>query len=344
MADVLDPGDPMYENVREIHDAGKRSAVVVRKLLAFARKQIISPVSVNLNDSVASMLRMLQRLIGENIDLLWKPGRNIWPVMMDASQIDQILANLVVNARDAIADVGKITIETENVEFDQDYCSDHLGFTPGQFVMLAVSDNGCGMSRDAMENLFEPFFTTKEMGKGTGLGLPTVYGIVKQNNGFINLYSEPGGGTTIKMYFPSYLGDAESETKKAEDFISKGRGEVILVLEDEAAVLNLTRVLLERSGYRVLTASMPQEAMEIAAAHEGGIDLLITDVVMPEMSGRDFSDQLRTHYPEIKTLFMSGYTSNVIAHHGILDEGVHFIQKPFSLKDLAAKVREALES
>ena len=343
MSDILDPADPMYENVREIHDAGKRSAVIVRKLLAFARKQTISPEPMNLNDSVSIMLKMLQRLIGENIDLLWEPGREIWPVMMDISQPDQILANLVVNARDAITDVGKITIETGNVEFDEEYCADHHGFRPGQFVMLAVSDNGCGMSQEVQKNVFEPFFTTKERGKGTGLGLPTVYGILKQNNGFVNIYSEPGRGTTIKMYFPRYLDDADSEPRKAQKPVSTDVGEVVLVLEDDDAVLNLTRIFLEKTGYTVLTANMPTKALDLAIAHEGNIDLLITDVVMPEMSGPDFAEQLKTHYPDIKTLFMSGYTDNVIAHHGILDKGVSFIQKPFSQKDLASKVREVLE-
>ena len=344
MADVLDPADPMHNSAKEIHNAGRRSAVIVRKLLAFAKKQTISPEPMNLNDSVSSMLKMLQRLIGENIDLRWEPAKDIWIVKMDMSQIDQILANLVVNARDAIADVGKITIESGNVEFDQDYCSNHPGFIPGQFVMLAVSDNGCGMSKELQESIFEPFFTTKEMEKGTGLGLPMVYGIVKQNKGFINVYSEPDKGTTIKMYFPRYLDDADSEPEKPEDIVLTGHGEVILVLEDETVVLNLTRMMLEKSGYSVLTANNPTVALDIAAAHEGHIDLLITDVVMPEMSGPDFADQLKPHYPEIKTLFMSGYTSNVIAHHGILDGGVSFIQKPFSQKDLAAKVREVLES
>ncbi len=343
MADVLPSSDPMYDSVQEIQDAGKRSAVIVRKLLAFARKQNIAPVPLNLNDSVSGMLKMLQRLIGENIDLLWKPCQDAWLTKMDNAQVDQILVNLVVNAHDAIADIGKITIETETIEFDEQYCADHAGFFPGQFVMLAVSDNGCGMDKHVLDNLFEPFFTTKEIGKGTGLGMPTVYGIVKQNNGFINVYSEPGQGTTIRIYFPRYLSDADIPDRKKEKTPAKGRGETILVLEDETVVLNLTRIMLERLEYKVIMANSPSEAMELAKTHDGNIDLLLTDVVMPEMNGREFADQLNGLFPEIKVLFMSGYTANVIAHHTVLDEGMHFIEKPFSINRLAAKVRAVLE-
>ncbi len=345
MADLLPSSDPMYESVQEIQDAGKRSAVIVRKLLAFARKQTTAPVPMNLNDSVSGMLKMLQRLIGENIDLLWKPCQNAWLIKMDFSQIDQILVNTIVNSRDAISDIGKITIETKNISFDEQYCADHAGFVPGQFVMLAVSDNGCGMDKHVLDNLFEPFFTTKEIGKGTGLGMPTVYGIVKQNNGFINVYSEPGQGTTVRIYFPRFSEEANiQEQEKQKDILLKGRGETILVLEDETVVLNLTRIMLGRLGYKVITANSPSEALELAKAHDGKIDLLLTDVIMPEMNGRDFAEQLNDLYPDIKTLFMSGYTENVIAHHTVLDEGLNFIEKPFSNHKLAAKVREALAS
>lgn len=343
MSDVLSPADPMHKSVCKIQEAGKRSAVIIRKLLAFARKQTIDPVPLNLNDNVSNMLKMLQRLIGENIDLLWKPGKDLWVIKMDFSQIDQILANLVVNAKDAIGDVGKITIETENIDFDDEYCKTHAGFIPGRYVMLAVSDNGCGMDKDVMDNLFEPFFTTKEIGKGTGLGLPTVYGSVKQNNGFVNVYSEPGQGTTVRIYFPRVLEDAGIEEKKKRDEpLSEGHGETILVLEDEATVMNITRIMLEKLGYKVLASRSPNEAMANTKDHGGKIDLLITDVVMPEMNGREFASQIKTLYPNIKVLFMSGYTANVIAHHGVLDEGVKFIQKPFSMGNLAVKVRKTL--
>jgi PAS domain S-box-containing protein len=343
MTDVLSPSDPMHESAREIHGAGKRSAVIVRKLLAFARKQTIAPVPMNLNDSVSSMLKMLQRLIGENIDLLYKPGKDLWLVKKDFSQIDQILANLVVNARDAIVDIGKMTIETKNIEFDDEYCDCHAGFVPGQFVMLAVSDNGCGMDKHVLENLFEPFFTTKEIGQGTGLGLPMVYGIVKQNNGFVNVYSEVEKGTTFRIYFPRFLEEPDtSDIEKKKEPLLKGHGETILILEDELMVMNITRIMLEKLGYTVLTATTPSAAMTLAEAHNGNIDLLITDIVMPEMNGREFSNQLNTLYPDIKTLFMSGYTANVIAHHTVLDEGLNFIEKPFSTNKLAAKVSELL--
>ncbi len=343
LTEVLPASDPMYESAQEIQDAGKRSAVIVRKLLAFARKQTIAPVPMNLNDSVSGMLRMLQRLIGENIDLLWKPCQDAWRIKMDFSQIDQILANLVVNSRDAISDIGKITIETKNISIDEEYCNSHAGFLTGQFVMLAVSDNGCGMNKHVLDNLFEPFFTTKEVGQGTGLGMPTVYGIVKQNKGFINVYSEPGKGTTVRIYFPRFSEKADSgEQEKKKDVLLKGRGETILVLEDEFVVLNLTRIMLERLSYKVVTANSPSEAMELAKAQDGKIDLLLTDVVMPEMNGREFADQVTDIYPEIKVLFMSGYTAEVVAHHTILDEGLHFIEKPFSINKLAAKVQEVL--
>ncbi|MCF8112151.1 MAG: PAS domain S-box protein [Desulfobacteraceae bacterium] len=343
MTDVLSPSEPIFDNARKIQDAGKRSAVIIRKLLAFARKQTISPEAMNLNDSLSGMIKMLERLIGEDIDLVWKPDKDLWQVKMDFSQIDQILVNLVVNARDAISGAGEIIIETENAEFDKEYCEIHTGFLPGQFVMLAVSDSGCGMSKEVQEHVFEPFFTTKEVGKGSGLGLPTVYGIVKQNSGFVNVYSEPGIGTTIKIYLPRYKGDDTVPDKEArEAYPAKGDGETILVLEDEAEVLDITRMMLEKLGYNVLTADTPGRAMERAEAHEGKIDLLITDVVMPEMNGRDFADKLRTLYPGLKTLFMSGYTANVVARHNVAEQDLNFIGKPFAIKDIADKVAEVL--
>ncbi|MDZ7760734.1 MAG: ATP-binding protein [Desulfovermiculus sp.] len=343
MTGVLSPSDPMHESAREIHDAGKRSAVIVRKLLAFARKQTISPEIMNLNDNVASMLKMLQHLIGENIDLVWKPAQNLWLIKMDFSQLDQIVANLVVNARDAIADIGKITIETENVEFDEQYCDSHTGFVPGQFVMLSISDTGCGMTKEVFDNLFEPFFTTKEIGKGTGLGLPTVYGIVKQNNGFINVYSEPEQGTTISIYLPRHVGEAVDSGREDQEQYPLGNGETILVVEDEVPVLNLTKIMLEKLGYKVLASNSAHEALALIKSYGGAIDLIITDVIMPEMNGRDFATQVNSLYPDMKTLFMSGYTADVIVRHGILEKGLRYIQKPFSIKDLAIKVQKAIE-
>jgi len=339
----LKPDEALHANLVEVLSAAERSADITRQLLAFARKQTVAPKVLDLNETVEGMLKMLRRLIGEDIDLSWQPGSGLGSVNMDPSQIDQILANLCVNARDAIAGVGRLTIETANVHFDQAYCADHAGFVPGKYVMLAVSDDGCGMDRETLNNLFEPFFTTKEVGQGTGLGLATVYGIVKQNEGFINVYSEPDQGTTFKIYLPRHAEKADGLAAQPKEKIAASHGETILVVEDETTVLKLACIILEGLGYTVIAAANPAEGERLAEAHAGQIDLLITDVVMPAMNGRELSGRMHARYPGIKTLFMSGYTANVIAHHGVLDAGVHFMQKPFSRGELAKKVREALE-
>ncbi|MEW6079979.1 MAG: PAS domain S-box protein [Thermodesulfobacteriota bacterium] len=336
-------GDPLRDDLTEIFDAGRRSAEITHQLLAFARKQIIIPRALSLNDNVEKLLKMLRRLIGEDIDLVWKPGPGLWPVYTDSSQIDQILANLCVNARDAIEGVGRITIETGNVILDDAYCTNHAEFIPGEFVVLTVSDNGRGMNNEIRQHIFEPFFTTKDVGEGTGLGLAMVYGIARQNNGFINVYSEVGQGTTFKIYLPRYMGAVEiTEVRDSMD-IQPGRGETVLVVEDEAPVLRLSRKVLTELGYVALAAHNPREALKLAGEHPGAIDLLITDLVMPEMNGRDLAERMLTLYPALKVLFMSGYTSETISRHGVLEKGVHFIQKPFNKKDLAGKVREALD-
>ncbi|MCU0577955.1 MAG: PAS domain S-box protein [Desulfobacterota bacterium] len=338
--------DPPLESIREdllaIQNAAQRSATLTRQLLAFARKQTVAPRVLDLNDTVAGMLKMLLRLIGEDIDLIWMPARGLWPVKMDPSQIDQVLVNLCVNARDAITDVGKITIETENITIDEAYCALHPGFACGDYVLLAVSDNGCGMDKDVLDRLFEPFFTTKEVGKGTGLGLATVYGIVKQNEGFINVYSESDQGTTFRIYFPRFGGEIQETMLAGEAALPRGRGELVLLVEDEAAILHMGRAMLEGLGYTVLTAGTPGEALRLAQGRRTEIRLLITDVIMPEMNGRELAQMLDHLKPGLPCLFTSGYTANVIAHHGVLDEGVQFLQKPFSLKDLARKVRQIL--
>jgi PAS domain S-box-containing protein len=339
-----DEDHELYSDLKEIQTAAKRSADITKQLLAFARKEIISPKQLDLNDTVESMLTMLRRLIGEDIDLIWKPAAHLWPVKMDPSQIDQILANLCVNARDAIAGVGKLIIETERKSFDQGYCREHADFTPGDYVLLAVSDNGCGMDKDILGNLFEPFFTTKEVGKGTGLGLATIYGIVKQNNGFINVYSEPGQGSTFKIYLPRLVADEDTDKAVPVKKAAAGGTETILLVEDEPTILRMTRMMLERKGYSVLSAATPTEAMEKAKNHSGSIDLLMSDVVMPEMNGRDLAEKIILLYPEIRLLFMSGYTADIIAHQGVLDNGVAFIQKPFSMADMTEKVRAVLDS
>lgn len=340
----IDPADPLHHDLQEIYGAGKRSADITRQLLAFARKQTVAPRVLDLNATVESMLKMLRRLIGEDINLAWLPGANLKPIKIDPSQIDQLLANLCVNARDAIAGVGKVTIETGNVSFDEAYCADHAGFVVGDFVRMAISDDGCGMDQATLGKLFEPFFTTKAVGEGTGLGLATVYGIAKQNNGFVNVYSEAGLGTTFKIYLPVHKGETCTIGTVTPEETLASSGETILVVEDEVAILNLSKTMLERMGYTVLIASSPGEAVRLAEEHASEIHLLITDVVMPEMNGRELVDRIHTHHPDIKTLFMSGYTANVIAHRGILDQGVQFIHKPFSKQDLGLKVREALKA
>ena len=337
----LERSDPIYAELEEIYRAGERSASLTRQLLAFARQQTIIPEVLDLNACVAEMLKMLQRLIGEDIEIAWKPGTNVWPVKMDPSQVDQILANLAVNARDAIKSVGKLTLETENVVIDEKYCARYSYSKPGEFVMLAVSDSGCGMDQGTLERIFEPFFTTKGQ-NGTGLGLATVYGIVKQNHGFINVYSEPGQGTTFKIYLPRFAGTIRGKTAEQHQDLPRGKGETVLVVEDEPQILNFCKKTLEYLGYRVIEATNPMEAITLAEKHSGKIDLLLTDVIMPEMNGRELATQIHSINPNIKPIFMSGYTSNVIAHHGVLDEGIVFVQKPLELNNLAKKIRKAL--
>jgi PAS domain S-box-containing protein len=338
-----DPAQPLHAHLEEIRKAASRSADLTRQLLAFARKQTIDPKVLDLNETVESMLKMLRRLIGEDIHLTWHPRPNLWPVKVDPSQIDQVLANLCVNARDAISGIGKMNIETDNSVFDEEYCTTHLDFTPGEYVRLAVSDNGCGMDKETLSHLFEPFFTTKEKGKGTGLGLATVYGIVKQNSGFINVYSEPDQGTTFKIYLPRYAGKiAQPRAEGPVEAAERGQ-ETILVVEDEPAILDITTKILEKQGYSVLAANNPGDAMRLARDHTGELHLLMTDVVMPGMNGRDLAQKMRSLHPDLKCLYSSGYTADVIVHHGVLEEGVFFIQKPFSRKDLAAKIREILD-
>jgi two-component system sensor histidine kinase EvgS len=288
------------------------------------------------------MLKMLKRLIGEDIELIWRPETNIWPVKMDPAQLNQILANLCVNARDAIPDVGRVTIETENIMLDPAYCADHLGFQPGQYTMLAVSDNGRGMEKEIVDKIFEPFFTTKESGKGSGLGLSTVYGIVKQNDGFINVYSEPAHGTSFKIFFRVHEGVVYEDIAMAAVDSPRGEGETILLVEDEQGLLTMGQRMLEQLKYNVLTADSPHEAMALAQKSPDNIHLLITDVIMPKMSGKELAGRMKTFNPDIRVLFMSGYTADVIAHHGVLDQDVHFIAKPFSIASLSTKVRKVL--
>jgi len=339
----VDPGTKVHHDVQEIEKAAQRSADLTRQLLAFARKQTVTPRVLDLNATVSGMLTMLRRLIGENIDLEWRPAAELWPVKMDPSQLDQLLANLCVNARDAISGTGKVSIETGTTIFDAEHGVERMGVSSGEYVTLVVSDSGCGMDNETMAQAFEPFFTTKGRSKGTGLGLATVYGIVKQNRGFISVESEPGQGTTFSISLPRHIGKAE-QLKAAEiDEQSALGNETVLVVEDEELLLGLSTMMLEQLGYRVLAAKTPGEAIELAQNHLGTIHLLITDVIMPEMNGRDLAARLLSLYPGLKRLFISGYTADVIAHHGVLDEGVNFLQKPFFKKQLAEKIREILE-
>lgn len=290
----------------------------------------------------AAMLNMLRRLIGEDIGLSWLPGTDLWKIRMDPSQIDQLLVNLCVNARDAITDAGKIFIETKNISFDLAFCEANRGFIPGEYVMLAVTDNGCGMSKDIQAHIFEPFFTTKEIGKGTGLGLATVYGIVKQNKGFIDVYSEPDKGTTFRIYLPRFIGEEALQQADIKLQTPKSKGETVLLVEDEAAIREVAQILLKELGYIVLIAGTPGEAIKLARTHTAKIQLLITDVVMPEMNGLELAKLICDIKPAVKCLFTSGYSADVIAHQGVLDEDVCFLPKPFSMHDLALKVHQAL--
>ncbi len=334
---------PVREFLEEIDKSGRRSADLTRQLLAFARKQTIAPEVLDLNSTVGGMLKMLQRLIGEDIELAWVSAAKLWPVRMDPSQIDQILANLCVNARDAIEGVGKLMIETSNVTLDDTYVASHPDVDPGDYVLLTVSDTGKGMDAETKAHLFEPFFTTKAVGKGTGLGLATVFGIVKQNHGLISVYSESAHGTTFKIYLPR--SEVEALEAPLATLKRKARGsETVLLVEDEVQILNLGSRILEQHGYTVLAASTPQAALALVKQASATIHLLITDVVMPGMNGKELIERLRKGRPGLPCIFMSGYTADVIAHHGVLEEGVAFLQKPFTIEGLTKKVREILDA
>lgn len=334
--------DPIYDNLQEITQAARRSADLTRQLLAFARKQSINQQVMDLNARVTGMLKMVERLVGEDIKLSWKPGPDLAPVKMDPTQVDQLLINLAVNARDAIEGVGIIAIETETVVLDEAFCRDHIGSIPGDYVELEVSDDGRGMGKEALDQLFQPFFTTKEIGQGTGLGLAMVYGIVKQNAGFISVYSEPGEGTTFRIYLPAARGEAETQLQVKPEK-SAGGTETILIVEDERAILDIATRVLEESGYTVLAAATPGEAIDLVSGYAGPVHLVITDVIMPGMNGKDLRDQVRARLPDIKVLFMSGYTADVINQRGVLDDDIDFLQKPFSISSLKEMVREVLD-
>ncbi len=340
----LPDGAPARSNLEEVKRAGDRAASLTRQLLAFSRKQVLQPEILNLDSVVVEMEKMLRRVIGENIDLRAVLEPQLGNVKADPGQIEQIILNLVVNARDSMPDGGKVTIETDNVYLDEEYAKHHVGAHAGHYVMLAVSDTGMGMDEKTRARIFEPFFTTKELGKGTGLGLSTIYGIVKQSGGNIWVYSEVGRGTTFKIYLPRVDEEAQQyqRTSTGEEPV---RGtETVLLVEDEDMVRKLAYQILRASGYRVLEASGGGEALQICDSHEGPIDLLLTDVIMPEMSGRELAVSLQERWPALRVLFMSGYTDDAIVHHGVLEAGANFVQKPFTPDVLATKVRDALKN
>jgi CheY-like chemotaxis protein len=342
--EVLPQSNPLYADIREIKNAGDRSARLTRQLLTFARRQAIAPRVLDPNAVLEEMLSMLRRLVGENIRLEWEPGAELCPVRIDPGQMDQILANLVVNARDAITGVGTITIATANAELDGEYCRTHPESKPGQYVEISVTDDGCGMGKDVLEHLFEPFFTTKPVGQGTGLGLATVYGIVRQNGGSIDVSSEPGKGTAFRIYIPRHVAVTDRAAIDPDIADAPRGNETVLVVEDEVALLQLLRRILEQLGYTVLSADDPHDAMRLVATYEGRIDLLLTDVVMPVMGGRQLEQALAKTDPTIRCLFMSGYAASALNQQGVLDTEPMLLQKPFTRVELAHRVRAALDA
>ncbi len=338
----LNSDDPLYDYLKEIETAATRSAELTRQLLGFARKQTVLPKTLNLNDVVTGMLKMLERLIGENITLEWKPDHELWSIIMDPVQIDQILANLIVNARDAIEGIGTVAIETKNTRLTENSTLQIADLIPGNYVQLLVEDNGCGMDEHLVANIFDPFFTTKPVGEGTGLGLSTVYGIVKQNGGYITVDSAPGKGTTFSIYLPRHDGKTEKIIPDRGEQTTATGEETILLVEDEPTILRVGEKMLKSFGYHVLTADCPSEALRIAETYPSKIHLLITDVMMPEMNGPDLADKLETIHPEIKMLFMSGYTSDIVSKDNFLNNSANFIQKPYTIKALSEKVQSIL--
>jgi signal transduction histidine kinase len=342
LADML-PSDPHRTEIEEIKLAGERAADLTRQLLAFSRQQILDRRLVNFNLIIENIHNMLSRVLGEDIELKVLLARELDSAQADRGQIEQVLMNLVVNSRDAMPSGGRLTIETANVFLSEEYARDHPGVIPGSYVMIAVSDTGHGMDKATQVRAFEPFFTTKERGKGTGLGLSTVFGIVRQSEGNIWLYSEPGGGTTFKIYFPRADGLPEAVTVSERPSSMRG-AETVLLVEDEDQVRIVAGEVLRKYGYHVLEARSPGEALLVAEQHPVTIHLLLTDVVMPKMNGRQLAQRIQVQRPDIRVIFMSGYTDNVITHHGVLDSDVAFVQKPLTPEPLMAKVREVLDA
>jgi len=334
---------PIRKNIHQILSTTDRAADLIRQLLAFSRKQVIEPGIINLNNALVGMERMLQRLIGEDVELKFLLERDIGMVKTDPTQIDQIIINLAVNARDAMPEGGKLTIETLNIELDKPFSETLPGSAPGPYVQLSVSDTGHGMNQEIMAHIFEPFFTTKSKEKGSGLGLSTVYGIVKQSSGFISCYSEKGHGTTFKIYFPRVTGEKETvQVKTKETNVLSGK-ETILVVEDESAVRDLAVAALQQFGYKVLEAGSGTDALQVCRNLKKPVDLILSDVIMPNMSGPELVQQIRSTWKNVKALYMSGYTHNTITNHGTLKAGVEYISKPFRPQQLVTTVRKVLD-
>jgi CheY-like chemotaxis protein len=340
--DVLPPEHPVSGYLGEITRDAQRAADITRQLLAFARRQAIAPEVLDLNDALAGTLGLLQRLIGEHINLVWQPGANLWPLRLDPAQVDQVVVNLCVNARDAIGGSGRISIDTANVTLTAADCARHADVVPGAYVRLQVRDNGCGMDANTRAHLFEPFFTTKGVGQGTGLGLATVDGIVRQNGGCIEVESEPGHGTLFRIYLARCAGEVGAPAVIGREDAPRGHGETVLLVEDEKSLRVTCGLFLEALGYNVLAAATPAAALVLAEQHAGDIQVVLTDVVMPGMDGRQLVDRITAFKPGLRVLFMSGYAADIVGHHGILDEGLHFIGKPFARDELARKLREVL--
>jgi CheY-like chemotaxis protein len=343
---LLDLGenDPLWGNIQEIQKATQRAADLTRQLLAFSRRQILDLKVLDMNALLKDLNKMLRRIIGEDIELVFLLTEDLGRVKIDPGQFEQMILNLAVNARDAMPSGGKLTFETANIELDEEYARTHINVNPGPYVQLSITDTGVGIPFDIKEKVFEPFFTTKDQGKGTGLGLSTVYGIVKQSGGNIWVYSEPDLGTTFKIYLPRVEEELDSALKQEEtDFLPRGN-ETVMLVEDDPLVRDLAHRLLIGQGYKVLEASDGKEALRIAQENIGEkIHLLLTDVVMPQMGGKELSEKLKLLRPDIGVLYTSGYTDNAIVHHGTLESGTYFLQKPFSLKSLSQKVREVLD-
>jgi len=338
----VSPLDPVRGYAEEILKASDRAAALTNQLLAFSRRQITQPRIFNVNEILTQTEKMLRRLIGEDIELALQLKEGVGNIKADPGHLEQAIVNLATNARDAMPNGGHLTVETCNVFLDEDYAKTHPGVQAGEYIMIAVSDTGHGMDRETKRRIFEPFFTTKERGKGTGLGLATVYGIVKQAGGDIWVYSESGRGTTFKLYFPKAAESASEAEGGSAPVPAREAGETILVVEDEQGVRELTAKMLKGLGYNVLVASGGTQALEIGNSHKGQIALLLTDVVMPGMSGTQLAQELQRRRPDIKVVYISGYTENTISHHGVLDPGVVFLGKPFGRDALGSKLREAL--